>query len=300
MTRHRLAVALLVLAHLVVVFAGFVAPYDPAEQARQFPYAPPSWTAYHEDTGRQFPVRFFVNGHLFGVDAPARLALLGTDAYGRDVFSRLLHGGRISLAAALLGTLLSVTVGLVLGAIAGFYGRGVDHVVMRASDLFVAIPWLYLLFAVRAALPLHMDTRATFLLIAGVVGVLGWARPARLVRGIVLSERERTSVSAARGFGAGSLYLLRRHVLPNTVGVLLVQAALLVPQYMVAEATLSFLGLGVGEPAASWGNMLGALQQYHVLTGYWWMFAPAAAMTLVALGYHSLSSTIQQRVAVGR
>jgi peptide/nickel transport system permease protein len=166
---------------------------------------------------------------------------------------------------------------------------------MRAADLFMAIPWLYLLFAVRAALPLHLDTRATFLLLVAVLGVVGWARPARLIRGIVLSARERTYVTAARGFGARSPYLLRRHVLPQAFGVVRTQAGLLVPQYILAEVTLSFLGLGVGEPTPSWGAMLGTLQQYSVLTSYWWMFTPAVALVAVAVSYHALTSLVQER-----
>ena len=160
----------------------------------------------------------------------------------------------------------------------------------------MAVPWLYLLFAVRAALPLHLDTRATFLLLVAVLGVVGWARPARLIRGIVLSARERTYVTAARGFGAQAPYLLRRHILPHTLGVVLTQAGLLVPQYILAEVTLSFLGLGVGEPTPSWGAMLGSLQQYSVLTSYWWMFTPAIALVVVAVAYHALTSTVHARL----
>jgi peptide/nickel transport system permease protein len=234
--------------------------------------------------------------HLFGVDAPGRISLLGTDGFGRDVLSRLLHGGRISIGAGLLATLCALLVGVTFGTLAGFFGGRIDAVLMRAADLFMAIPWLYLLFAVRAALPLHLDTRATFLLLVAVLGVVGWAQPARLIRGIVLSARERTYVTAARGFGAGSPYLLRRHVLPHTLGVVLTQAGLLMPQYILAEVTLSFLGLGVGEPTPSWGAMLGSLQQYSVLTSYWWMFTPAVALVAVAAAYHALTSMVHERM----
>lgn len=333
----RLLVAALVAAHAVVLLAGFVAPYDPAAQARTLPFAPPSrlhivdadgrfhgWPfvyalvpdpvtldAYVEDTTTRYPVRMLVEGasydvlpgvqsrtHLFGVDAPARLSLLGTDGFGRDVLSRLLHGGRISLGAGLLATLFALGAGVMLGTLAGSRGGWVDAGIMRTADLFLAIPWLYLLFGVRAALPLHLDTRATFLLLVAVLGVVGWARPARLVRGVVLSARERTHVSAARGFGAGTGYLLWRHILPETRGVVLTQAALLVPQYMLAEVALSFLGLGVGEPTPSWGTMLGNLQQYFVFTSYWWMFTPAVALVGIAAMYNALTSTLHQRTAV--
>jgi peptide/nickel transport system permease protein len=308
--------------HLIVLLAGFAAPYDPVQQARALPYAPPSrlhfvdadgsfhlrpfvyalapdpenFDAYIEDTTQRFPVRLMVAGHLFGVDAPARISLLGTDGFGRDVLSRLLHGGRISIGAGLLATLCALLVGVGFGTIAGFFGGRIDAAVMRLADLFMAVPWLYLLFAVRAALPLHLDTRATFLLLVAVLGIVGWARPARLIRGIVLSAREHTYVTAARGFGAEAPYLLWRHILPQTLGVVLTQAGLLVPQYILAEVTLSFLGLGVGEPTPSWGAMLGSLQQYSVLTSYWWMFTPAVALVAVAISYYALTSMVHERL----
>src|SRR6185503_16544783 len=231
----------------------------------------------------------------FSVDAPARLSLLGTDGFGRDVFSRVLHGGRISVAAGLLATFCALFVGVTLGTLAGFFGGIVDRVLMRTADVFMALPWIYLLFAVRAALPLHIDTRATFLMLVTVLGVVGWARPARLIRGIVLSARERTYVRAAEGFGASSWYLLWRHILPHTYSIVLTQASVLIPQYLLAEVALSFLGLGIGEPTASWGGMLGTLQQYHVLTSYWWMLAPAVALAMIALGYHALTTLVQER-----
>jgi len=323
MTARRLVIATLIALHLVVAFAGFVAPYDPEAQDRSFPYAPPTRVrvfdasgalhapfvyaqvpdpadpaAYIDDVSQRYPVRLFANGRLLGVDEPARLSLLGTDGFGRDVFSRLLHGGRVSLAAGLLATLCALLVGMTLGTLAGFFGGVADRAIMRAADVFMALPWIYLLFAVRAALPLHIDTRATFLTLVTVLGIVGWARPARMIRGIVLSARERTYVRAAEGFGASSVYMLRRHILPHTYGVVLTQAGILIPQFLLAEVALSFLGLGIGEPTPSWGAMLGTLQQYHVLTSYWWMLAPAPALATVALAYHALTALLHQRAKV--
>jgi peptide/nickel transport system permease protein len=118
-----------------------------------------------------------------------------------------------------------------------------------------------------------------------VIGLIGWARPARLVRGVALSSRNRNYVLAARGFGGTTFYLLWRHILPEVFGVLLTQAALLVPRYIAAEVTLSFLGLGVSEPVPSWGNMLSALEQYSVLVSYGWLLAPAAALVITSVLY---------------
>lgn len=324
----------LVALHLGVVFAGFVGPYDCTQQDRLHPFAPPTkihfvdaaggfhfhpfvyrsfekpgeFRVYEEKLDIAYPIRFLPyerapevarGGHrrLFGVDPPARLSLMGTDGYGRDLFSRLLYGGQISLFAGLLATVLSLSLGTAVGVIAGFYGGWIDAAIMRFAELFLALPWLYLLFALRAFLPLHIGAAQAFLLLIGVIGLVGWARPARLVRGIVLSARERGYVLAGRGFGASDLYLLRRHILPQTQRVVLTQAALLIPQYILAEVTLSFLGLGVGEPTPSWGSMLAGLQQYHVLVAYWWMFFPGVVLVPVFLSYGHLSSVLQERFA---
>jgi peptide/nickel transport system permease protein len=323
----------LVVVHLAALSAVFLAPYAPTEQNRMLPYAPPTRLHFVDDSGRlhlrpfvyaltdedgvtggryredrsqPFPLRFFVRGgeasgasdrlRLFGVEEPARLFLLGTDGFGRDQLSRLLYGARISLFAGLLATVLTLGTGWLLGTLAGFYGGWVDAIVMRSADLFLALPWLYLLFAVRAFLPLHVPAAQAFLLLVVLIAVVDWARPARLVRGVVLSARERHYVLAARGFGAGDLYLIRRHIAPQTVSLVLTQAALLVPQYILAEVTLSFLGLGVAEPVPSWGNMLAALQRYHVLSSYWWMWLPGLALVPVFLAYFALAEALHARV----
>jgi peptide/nickel transport system permease protein len=165
---------------------------------------------------------------------------------------------------------------------------------MRLAELFLALPWLYLLLGVRAFLPLSLTPGSTFLLLVSVIGVVGWARPARLIRGLVLSAREREYVQAARGFGASDAYLLIHHILPQARAVLLTQGSLLVPQYILAEVTLSFLGLGTGEPAASWGSMLAPLREAGVLMSYWWMAVPVALLLPVVFGYYSLAREAEE------
>ena len=332
--RRKLAkwLAVLVALHGVIACAGFVAPYDPVAQDRQHPYAPPSklhfldtqgrvhirpflyplrmreglFNQYEEETARTIPLKFFVDGsrykllgwvpcrlHLFGVD-DARVYLLGSDGYGRDQLARILYGGQVSLLAGWLGSGITLFLGFGIGAIAGYYGGWRDEILMRFAELFLALPWLYLLFGLRAFLPLSVSPLQSFLLIVVVSGTLGWARPARLVRSVVLSAKERDFVRAARGFGASDQYLLRRHIFPETSSLLMTQATILVPQYVLAEMTLSFLGLGVPEPVASWGNLLGNLQQYSVLMSYWWMYLPALVIVPFFLCYLGLASALQE------
>ena len=325
-------IVLLLALHVMVVFAGFLGPYDPTEQDRKSPYLPPmqlhlvdaqghfharpfvysltrregAFDQYEEDTARPLPLKFFVKGaryrllgfvplrwHSFGTESD-RIYLLGSDSYGRDQLSRFLYGGQVSLFAGLLGAGITLLLGLCVGALAGFYGGWRDDLLMRLAELFLALPWLYLLFALRAFLPLAVSPLQAFFLIIAVLGTVGWARPARLVRGVVLSAKERDFVRAARGFGATGGYLLRRHILPGASSVLLTQAAILVPQFVLAEMTLSFVGLGVPEPVPSWGNLLSSLQQYSVLVSYWWMYLPAFIMVPFFLGYLGLGSRLQQ------
>jgi len=333
MGRGQLAVATLALLpiHLAALGAHHVAPYPPSHQERAFPFAPPTklrfvdhegdfhlfpfvyeiaadpenFGAYVEKRDRRFPIHLFVaqqgkgarsSRHrlkLFAVDEPAHLFLLGTDALGRDVFSRLVHGARVSLSAGVFATTLSLGLGLLLGLAAGYYGGRIDTVIMRAAELFMALPWLYLLLAVRAALPLRLDPSLTFAALVILIGVIDWARPARLIRGVALSATRRDFVLAARGFGAPDLYIIRRHVLPQVASVALTQGALLVPQYMLAEVTLSYFGLGTVAPNVSWGSMLTSLQRYHVLSSYWWMWSPGLAVLVVFLGYYALAENLR-------
>ena len=198
--------------------------------------------------------------------------------------------------AGLLAARLATLLGLVLGGIAGFYGRPWDDIIMRVAEIFVVVPWFYVLIAVRAFLPLQMEPLEAFALVFVVVGVVGWGGPARLVRGVVLSARERNFVKAAQGFGASNIYLWRRHILPASLGVALTQMTLLVPLFMFTEVVLSFLGLGVGEPTPAWGNMLAAAQQYHILVSYWWMLLPALAPIPVFFTYQLLVDKLQRRL----
>jgi len=308
--------------HLVAVFAGFFAPYSYREQNRATPRAAPTNIRLIDDEGRWharpfiyaesggdvvLPLSFFVRGssyqlfglvrsdlHLFGVDEPHRVFVLGTDALGRDYFSRLLYGGQLSLTAGLMAAGLALATALVLGAVAGYGGRALDSVIMWTGDVFLSLPWIYMLLAARAFLPLDMEPGDAFLVMVMLLGVLGWAAPMRIVRGIVLSAKEREFVAAARSAGAGHIHILTRHVLPQTYSVLATQAALLIPAYILAEVTLSFVGLGVGEPRPSWGNMLAELPRTSVLSPEPWMFAPAIMLVAVTWLYHSVSSSLQR------
>src|SRR5215475_4941717 len=265
--KARTWLVFLVLLHSVVLAAGFVAPYDPAYQDRDHPYAPPmkvhfvdvsgkfhfrpfaylqrvkegSFDQYEDDHAAIIPVKFFVRAasyrvlgiipgtlHLFGAEG-TRINLLGTDGYGRDLFSRILYGGQISLLAGLLATLVSLLIGALIGSTSGYFGGWTDAVLMRFAELCLALPWLYLLFGVRAFLPLLVSPLYAFLIIVVVIGALGWARPARLIRGVALSARERDFVRAAKGFGASHFYILRRHILPQTRSVILTQMTILIP-----------------------------------------------------------------------
>jgi peptide/nickel transport system permease protein len=326
------ALSTLAVCHLAVLLAGFIAPYRFEEQNRLLTFAPPtrihfidaqrkfhlrpfvyrqtlrpgSFAEYEENRDVAYPLYFFTSGpeytllglfhsrrHLFGMEQPAHLFLIGSDAYGRDVFSRLLYGGRISLFAGLLAALISVSLGSMLGSAAGYYGGWTDGILMRLTEIFLAMPWLYLLLAVRALLPLHIPPQQAFFLLIGVVGTVGWARPARLVRGVALSAKEREYVLTARSFGASDFYLLRTHILPFVSGVALTQTLLYIPQFILLEVTLSFFGLGVSEPVPSWGNMLSDWQHFLLSDFYWWLLAPAVVLTAVLLAYYRLFDFIK-------
>lgn len=334
---YYLALILLVPIHVLVLGAGFFSPYDPDLQNRTLPFAPPMrlhWIdfrgrfhlrpfvypyvpipgrfgSYKPDVEHPVPVEFFLHTpeptasggverrwRLFGTGGSARIFLLGTDEYGRDQLSRMLYGGRISLLAGVAAAVLSLGLGLLLGTAAGYYGGVADGALMRFAELFLALPWLYLLFALRAFLPLGTPPLESFALIVMVIGCMGWARPGRLIRGAVLSAKERNYVLAARGFGARDAYIVRRHVLPQTFGIVLTQAGILIPQYILAEVVLSYLGLGIGEPVPTLGNMLAQFQVQGMSNAYWWMLFPGVILIPVLAGYYALTDALHARARV--
>lgn len=250
--RQRAALAglaVIALVLLLALLAGALAPYDPVAQDYRASLKPPG------------------GGHL-----------LGTDVYGRDVLSRLLYGSRVSLLVGSVSVLVMMALGLPLGGLAGYYGRYVDSLIMRTADVFFAFP--YLLGAVAVMTVLGPGLLNLFV----ALGLVGWAYVARVFRASVLELRDSAFVEAARLSGAGDLYILRRHVLPNAVGPVLAYAFLSVGSAILTESVLSFLGIGLQPPYPSWGTMLSE-SGGRLLSAPWLIYAPGVAITITVLAF---------------
>jgi peptide/nickel transport system permease protein len=246
---------------------------------------------YSQDRSQPAPIRLFHDGAVLAVDAghPPWFPL-GTDALGRDQLARLAAGARLSLGVAILAALGALALGTVIGGMAGFAGGAVDDVLMRAADFVIAMPALYVVLALRAAMPLVLSPSQVFWTMVVVLGMAGWPFPARGVRAVIRSERTREYAEAARSMGASRTRLLLRHLLPAARGVLVVQSTLLLPAFVLAEATLSFVGLGFAEPISSWGTMLRDAGGGRALAEAPWLLAPAGAIVLAALSVNLLTA----------
>jgi peptide/nickel transport system permease protein len=225
--------------------------------------------------------------HLFDVAPPAYVHLLGTDGPGRDLMSRVLYGGQVSLTVGLVGIAISFSLGLLLGGVSGYFGGWVDNTIMRATELLLTIPGLYLLIALRAVFPVDLPSQQVYLAIVVILAFIGWAALARVIRGMVLSIRRQEYVAAAEALGMSRLRIIGRHILPNTLSFVIVAATISIPGYILGEVVLSFIGLGVQEPAASWGNMLAQARSIRVLTSFHWMlFVPGMAIFIAVLAFN--------------
>jgi peptide/nickel transport system permease protein len=235
---------------------------------------------YREDRSRPMPLRFFRNGRLLSVDdAKAPWFALGTDALGRDQLARLASGARLSLGVALAAALGALAIGTLTGGLAGLFGGSIDEALMRAAVL-----------ALRAAMPLVLSPWQVFWTMVVVLAAVGWPFPARAVRAVVASERAREYAEAARALGASRTRLLLRHLLPAARGVLVIQTTLLLPAFVLAEATLSFVGLGFSEPMASWGVMLRDAGGSRAIVEAPWLLIPALAIVGSALAVNLLAA----------
>jgi peptide/nickel transport system permease protein len=310
MTR-RTGLVLVGAAVFLAAGAPFVAPYAVDTRFPRLLNAPPTalhivddsgrWQApfiyrwrlvsqleqlYEEDRSQRVPLVWLSAGRLVSSSAAdAPLLLLGADGFGHDVLTRLLFGARTSLTLAATAALGAILIGAVAGALAGYAGGTVDDVLMRGVDFVMVLPAMYVALALRSVLPVVMTAPQVFWMLTLIFSILGAPFIARGVRSIVRTERRLDYAIAAEALGAGAWRLLLRHLLPATRGFVAVQMTVLVPAFIVAEATLSYVGLGFPDPVASWGTMLHeASTNIRVFTDFPWLLSPAAAMFLVVLG----------------
>ena len=257
---------------------------------------------YEEDRTQMYPMTFFVRGdsydlfgfvpanlHLAGVSENSstepKLHFLGTDGLGRDVLARLLYAGQLSLIIGPFGLLLAYFIGVSLGAISGYFGGITDSILMRAAEIVMSLPTLILILAFRAAFPLSITPRQVAFMMIAIFAAVGWAEVARLTRNLVVAERVKDYVISAISLGANDARVITKHILPNVATPLLTQFALTAPVFILAEITLSFLGVGVQEPGASWGTLLESAKDIGVLKNYWWMLTPVVCVFLTALAF---------------
>jgi peptide/nickel transport system permease protein len=283
----------MIVAAATAILAPWLALNAPSDQFRDRAYAPPMRVHLRGVTPCVYPqvlkdrlMREYADDRTTCVPLTDRahgpVLLLGADALGRDVFSRLLYGAQLSLGVAALGALGAIAFGAIIGGLAGSLGGWPDRVLMLLADFIIVLPGVYLVLVLRAALPQVLTTREVFWLMAGLFAVAAWPHVARGVRAIVAVERTRDYAEAARAAGAGRLRLLR-HLLPAARGFLAVEILLLVPALLVAEATISYLGLGFPEPIPSWGTMLQDAANVSGMNWAPWLLAPAGALFGVML-----------------
>jgi peptide/nickel transport system permease protein len=235
-----------------------------------------------------------VDRHLFGTQGKGKLNLLGTDEQGRDEFSRLLFGGRISLFIGLVGIIISFPLGMLIGGISGYFGGWIDVGLMRLVEVLMTIPGIYLLVALAAVLPPGLSSGQRFLLIVLITSFIGWSGLARTIRGQVLSLKEQEFIQAAKAMGAKPIYIIIHHVLPQTASYIVISATLAVPGFIVAESVLSLIGLGIQQPDPSWGNLLSlATNASIIVLQPWLIWPPALLIILTVLAFNLLGDGLR-------
>ncbi|UCD15577.1 MAG: ABC transporter permease [Candidatus Omnitrophota bacterium] len=320
------------LLYLSVIFAPFFSPYPYDEDDVLNSYCPPTrihWVdvkdrkitpyiygrtvtvdkyyrrIYREDKTKSYRIKFFTRGfkykilglweferHLFGAEE-GKVFLLGADLKGRDIFSRILYGGRISLSIGLIGASISFFIGLLVGGASGYFGGRVDNLLMRLCEMVMMVPSFYLMLALRASFPPNLSSSQVYLLIVVILSFIGWASTARIIRGMAISLRENEFIYAAKAAGLGHFKIIVRHILPHTFSYALVAIVLSIPSYILGEAALSLLGLGIQEPQASWGNLLSSAMGIVNIRLYPWILTPGLFILVTVVCFNVIGETLR-------
>lgn len=315
---------------LAALFAGFLAPYTLSTRFSKYIHMPPQRVyffdegklrpfvydikltidenlrkAYAPDPENKIYLEYFSSGEsyrLFGLfdsdihlfQAPGGIvALMGTDRQGRDMFSRILYGGQVSLTVGLMGVILSLVFGTVLGVASGYYGGWIDDLMQRMIELVRSFPAIPLWMALSAAVPPHWPPLRTYFMITLILSLIGWTWLARQLRGKVLALRNEDFVLAARLAGASDARIIFKHLVPATLGHIIVVSTLAMPAMILAETALSFLGLGLRPPVTSWGVLLKEAQNIQSLALYPWVFSPAIVIAIAILAFNFLGDGLR-------